>query len=177
MDWSSVEDWSYLVTVVGLPMAIFVWIREQFREQINDEEEIYQQLSDSYADFLKLVLANADLQLRSTRTVKPLSAEQLERKLILFDLLVSLFERSYILVFEDVMDRQRRRMWQSWEDYMREWCRRDDFRAALPELLDGEDPDFAAHILRISDEVAAEPKRDGSSTRLIDALSSGPRAP
>jgi len=96
MDWSSVEDWSYLVTVIGLPLAIFVWILEQVRESKNDEEEIYHLLSESYADFLKQVLENADLQLRSSRTMRPLTDEQRERKLILFDILVALFERSYI---------------------------------------------------------------------------------
>lgn len=167
MDWSSVEDWSYLVTVIGLPLAIFVWILEQVRESKNDEEEIYHLLSESYADFLKQVLENADLQLRLSHTMRPLTDEQRERKLILFDILVALFERSYILVYEDKMDRQQRRMWLSWEDYMREWCRRTDFRTVLPFLLEGEDPDFAAHILRISDEVSIEPTREDSLGRLL----------
>jgi hypothetical protein len=167
MDWSSVEDWSYLVTVIGLPLAIVVWVFEQLRERENDEGEIYHQLSESYAGFLKQVLDNADLQLRSSRTMRPLTDEQRERKLILFDILVALFERSYILVYEERMDRQRRRMWQSWEDYMREWCRRTDFRTVLPFLLEGEDPDFAAHILRIADEVAGEPQREDSLGRLL----------
>ena len=167
MDWSSVEDWSYLVTVIGLPLAIFVWILEQVRESKNDEEEIYHLLSESYADFLKQVLENADLQLRSSHTMRPLTDEQRERKLILFDILVALFERSYILVYEEKMDRQQRRMWLSWEDYMREWCRRTDFRTVLPFLLEGEDPDFAAHILRISDEVSTEPTREDSLGRLL----------
>ena len=168
MDWSSIEDWSYLVTVVGLPMAIFVWVRDQLRERQNEEEEIYQQLSDSYADFLKLVLSNSDLQLRSTRSPMQLTDEQRERKLILFDILISLFERSYILIYEDDMDRQARRMWQSWEDYMREWCKRNDFRTALPQLIEGEDPDFAAHILRISTEVSSDPLfSEESSARLM----------
>lgn len=167
MDWYSIEDWSYLVTVIGFPLAILVWIREQVRESKNDEEEIYHLLSESYADFLKRVLENADLHLRSSRTMRPLTDEQRERKLILFDILVALFERSYILVYEDKMDRQHRRMWQSWEDYMREWCRRTDFRTVLPFLLEGEDPDFAAHILRIADEVSIEPEREDSLGRLL----------
>jgi hypothetical protein len=29
---------------------------------------------------------------------------------------------------------------------MREWCKREDFCAALPNLLEGEDPDFSAYI-------------------------------
>jgi hypothetical protein len=35
---------------------------------------------------------------------------------------------------------------------MREWCRREDFRRALPRLLPGEDPDFAAYIRRLAEE-------------------------
>ena len=167
MDWSSVEDWSYLVTVIAAPLAIIVYIREQLREQTTDEEELYQQLSNSYADFLRLVLANADLQLRSTRIAMPLTDEQRERKLILFDILISLFERAYILVYEDEMDRQTRRMWMSWEDYMREWCKRDDFRLVLPQLLQGEDEDFASHILHISNEVASDPQHEESTARLL----------
>jgi hypothetical protein len=35
---------------------------------------------------------------------------------------------------------------------MHEWCRREDFRAVLPELLQGEDEDFAAYILKVATE-------------------------
>jgi hypothetical protein len=35
---------------------------------------------------------------------------------------------------------------------MREWCRRADFCAMLPQLLEGEDPDFVACITAIARE-------------------------
>ena len=76
-----------------------------------------------------------------------------ERRLLLFDLLISLFERAYLLVYEDDMSRKQARMWQSWEDYMHFWCQREDFRALLPEMLEGEDPDFSRHLLRIATTV------------------------
>ena len=150
------ETWellSYAVTVVGLPFAILVFVWEKRRERANEDEEIYQQLSDEYADFIKLVLAYSDLRLRSRDPVG-LTAEQQERTLLIYDLLISLFERAYLLVYEEEMSKQQRRMWQSWEDYMREWCARPDFRAALPELLKGEDEDFAAHLRRVAEQVA-----------------------
>lgn len=78
--------------------------------------------------------------------------------MVLFEILVSLFERAYILVYEERMDKEELRLWASWEDYMREWCRRRDFREALPALLRGEDPDFAAYIRRL-----AEQESDGLS--------------
>lgn len=145
---------SYVVTVIGLPMAILVFIYEQRRERQNEEEEIYQRLSDEYTKFMRLLMENSDLRLfaRGEAAEHPaeLTAEQQERKWALFNILVALFERAYILVYEERMSPQTRRLWQSWEDYMREWCRRPDFRALLPELLRGEDPEFVATISAIA---------------------------
>jgi hypothetical protein len=149
------EGLSYVVTIVGLPFAIAVYVLDQRRERANEDEEVFLKLSDEYAKFMELVLRNADLQLRSAKVRSDLSEEQRERRLILFELLVSLFERAYVLVYEDDMSRQQRRLWQSWEDYMREWCRREDFRSALPQLVQGEDPDFVRTIERIAREEGA----------------------
>ena len=167
------EFLSYLVTVVGLPFAILVFIFEQRRERQNEEEEIFQRLVDEYNAFLKLVLDNSDLQLlrRGTSEVE-LNPEQKERRYALFSILVSIFERAYMLVYEEAMSRQTSRLWQSWEDYMREWCRRTDFREALPTLLQGEDSDFQAYIRRIAvDESCPPPGKPG------DAPGSGSAAP
>jgi hypothetical protein len=142
---------SYVVTVVGLPLAIVLFIYEQRKERRNEEKELYQRLSDEYTDFLKLCLENADLHLLSPGQAQQMgTSEQQERKFALFGILISLFERAYIIVYEEEMDRQTRRLWQSWEDFIGEWCRREDFRAALPTLLEGEDEDFVRHITRLA---------------------------
>ncbi len=141
----------YTVETFALPFAILVFAVERRKQRQSDEEELYQRLSDEYMNFLKLVLENADLQLIHRKgPQRELSEEQMERKLVLFGILVSIFERSYLLVYEEKMNKQTRRLWSSWVDYMDEWCRKDDFRAALPELLKGEDPDFRAHIEKIA---------------------------
>lgn len=145
---------SYVVTVVALPFAILVFAAEQQKERENEEEEAFQTLSNSYTDFLRLVLDNPDLRLRSEQATPDLSPEQHERMLVLFDILTSLFERAYILLYEDPLPPHRERPWHSWDDYMREWCRREDFRRLLPELLRGEDPEFVAYIERIAREEA-----------------------
>jgi len=152
------ECFSYVVTIVGLPFAILVFLMEQRRERQNEEEEIFQRLVDEYNGFLKLVLDNSDLQLlrRGAKDFE-LNPEQTERRYALFSILVSIFERAYMLVYEPNMSRQTRRLWQSWEDYMREWCRRSDFREALPGLLQGEDEDFQAYIRLIAAGESAIP--------------------
>ena len=144
-----IETWellSYVVTAIGLPLAILVFLYEQKKERDNEEEEVYQLLSDNYQDFLMVALGNPDLRLFSAEQTANLSAEQRERMLIIFNMLISLFERAFLLLYEPNMKSKQLRRWSSWEDYMREWCRRKDFHAMLPELLEGEDPEFVEYI-------------------------------
>ena len=70
------EVLSYLVTIFALPMAILVFLYEQRCERQNEQEELYQRLSDEYISFLKLALANPDLQLlRKSALSQPLTEE------------------------------------------------------------------------------------------------------
>ncbi len=149
----SVEFWetgSYVVTVIGLPLAILVFLYEQRKERENEEEEVYQLLSDNYQDFLKVALENPDLRLFSTSGSPLLNEEQKERLLIIFSMLTSLFERAYLLLYEEDMAPKQARRWNSWEDYIVEWCNKPHFRNLLPKLLIGEDPSFASYIERIA---------------------------
>lgn len=149
------ETWellSYMVTVIGLPLAIYIFIYEQRKERDIDEEEVYQTLSDAYRDFLKLVLENPDLKLRSQDHTPDLTEEQRERMLVIFEMLTSLFERAYLAAYVERMSERQKRRWHSWDDFMREWVRRGDFRLLLPRLLQGEDPDFVEYILRLARE-------------------------
>ena len=150
---TTLETWellSYAVTVVGLPLAISVFIFEQRKERNNEEEEVYQLLSDNYQDFLKIALDHPDLRLFASEETPALSQEQSERMFIIFSMLISLFERAYLLLYEDNMKEKQLRRWRSWEDYMGEWCNRADFRASLPALLRGEDPEFAEYIQKLA---------------------------
>jgi hypothetical protein len=158
MDIGTWELLSYVVTTVGLPLAILVFIYEQKKERDNEDEEVYQLLSDNYQDFLKMALGHPDLRLFTPEETPELSVEQRERMLIIFSMLTSLFERAYLLLYEPKMSSKHQRRWLSWEDYMREWCRRGDYRAMLPVLLEGEDLEFGSYIR----ELAAKESPTGS---------------
>jgi hypothetical protein len=146
---------SYIVTVIALPCAIFVFLYERRKERANDEDEVYQLLSDNYQEFLEIVLGNPDLRLFSTPKTEHLTEEQHERMTIIFSMLISLFERAYLLLYNPPMSADRKRQWASWEDYMMEWCQREDFREMLPGLLPGEDSGFAQYIQGLSTRSSA----------------------
>jgi len=149
------ETWellSYVVTTIGFPLAILVFVYEQKKERDNEDEEVYQLLSDNYEDFLRMALGHPDLRLFSPEQTPELNDEQRERMLIIFNILISLFERAYLVLYEPKMSGRHKRRWLSWEDYMREWCRRGEFRALLPVLLEGEDAEFGAYIRELAEK-------------------------
>jgi len=158
----TLETWellSYVVTVLGLPLAVVVFVYEKHKERAAEEEEVYEALSSSYHDFLKLALDNPDLRLLSESRTVDLNAEQRERMQAIFGLLIALFERAYLILYEPDLSGKEARRWRSWEDFMQEWCKREDFRSAIPELLVGEDPEFAAYFGTLADAAAARNKK------------------
>jgi hypothetical protein len=149
----AIETWellSYVVTVLGLPLAMAVFLYEKRKERVAEEEEVYESLAASYQDFLRLALENPDLRLMSKARTHDLTDVQRERMQAIFGLLIALFERAYLMLYETDLSGKEARRWRSWEDFMQEWCAREDFRAAMPELLHGEDPAFAAYLRKLA---------------------------
>jgi hypothetical protein len=146
MDLETWELLANMVTVIGLPLAIIVFFKQFRRERINDEIMVYESLSDTYQQFLRVALQHSDLHLFSETRTPTLNEEQYDRMMVIFTMLVSLFERAYILIYDENASGVQKRRWNSWNDYMREWCTREDFRLVLDTLLQGEDEDFCRYI-------------------------------
>ncbi len=102
-----------------------------------------------------VALEHPDLGLFADEARPSLTEAQEARQLIIFAMLVSLFERAYLLLYEEAMSPKQARRWNSWEDCIREWHRKPPFRACLPQLLRGEDPGFVQYIERLSAAAAA----------------------
>jgi hypothetical protein len=158
MDW--MQRWelaSYIVTTLGLPLAVGTFVYQQRRERDNEDEEAYQMLSDAYVDFLKIVLSNPDLPLREGGVPPDLTTEQHRRMRIIYQMLISLFERAYLVAWTDESEGLAARRWASWDDYMREWLACDAFRNQLVTLLRGEDPAFARHMMTLAEDGRGHP--------------------
>lgn len=152
------EFWDLLaniVTALGLPFAILVFWLEQRKAREADAQQTWALLTDNYLRFVELALENPDLRMNADEPAPDLTDEQKERAMALFAILLALFERSYINLHTPNMKGRQLRRWRSWEDYMRDWCRRTDFRAALPQLTSGGDPEFVDYLRRIATEEAA----------------------
>ncbi|MRX49541.1 hypothetical protein GI374_03595 [Paracoccus sp. S-4012] len=161
MDWDLA---SRIVISLGLPFSIFVFLYERRKEREADAVEVNEALSAAYTDFLKLVIQNPDLSLSSDRSTPGLNEEQRERMNAIFEILTSIFQRAYLLGFGRNLTGKRGKRWRAWEAYMRQWCRRDDYRARLAALLPIEDPDFARFIRRIAAEEEARAEQPPGPT-------------
>ncbi len=107
------EFWQLLanvVTVFGLPLAIYTFVLEQRKERDNEDEEVYQLLSDAYNRVLAIgALEHPDLKLRTKDATPDLTDEQRERMQVLFEILISLFERAYLTAYSDDMSHAQQR--------------------------------------------------------------------
>ena len=145
---------SFIVTTLALPFAILFFAWEQRKERDNEEEEQYQLLSDAYIDFLGVVLANPDLHLRTNEPswrIQPAGTARAHAGHLRHAHL-PVRARLPGRLQAGLMGETERRRWNSWDDDMREWCRREDFHNALPLLLRGEDPEFQDYIRRVAKE-------------------------
>ncbi len=137
---------SYVATVVGIPLALMTFIYQERKERQNEQEEIYDKLMDHYTGIQEKLFEHPELDMHES-TLQ--NTEDARRQYILYQMVVSLFERSYILLASEE-DPAYQRMWNSWEDYIREWVDRPNFRAALPKLMEGEDKHFVAYMAEVS---------------------------
>lgn len=144
LEW--MEFLSYVATVIGIPMAIFIFAHQEKKERRIEQQEIYDKLMDHYTEIQDKLFEHPELDIHD----KPLpDIEDQRRQYILYEMVVSLFERSFILLYgEDDPDYER--MWNSWEDYIKQWLVHTNFRTQLPKLMEGEDKDFVAYMATLS---------------------------
>lgn len=147
------EFMSYLVTVLGLPLAVAAIWREMRAERANEEkeleqreDEIYVQLSQQYSALLEAALAHPELDVPEAASGEALSPEQRRRQAIYYEMLMALFERAYILLHEDSPTGQSGRRWGSWADFFSYWLKRPDFARYVAANLQGEDPAFVEFV-------------------------------
>lgn len=144
LEW--MELLSYVATVIGIPMAIVIFVYQEKKERQNEQEEIYDKLMGHYTEIQEKLFEHPELDVHD----KPLdNTEDARRQYILYQMVVSLFERSYILLASET-DPAYQRMWNSWVDYIREWLTHKNFRDNLPRLMEGEDKEFVAYMAKLS---------------------------
>lgn len=141
-DW--LEALSYLATLIGIPIAILVFLYEKRKDRLLAEAETYLHANDKYIQYLTLCLEHPQLDAFDLSIDEPNVARTgIEiQKLTLFTILISTLETGFLLYQRHKQSPVRLAQWKGWQDYMVMWASREDFRRAWPALGPQFDADF-----------------------------------
>ena len=156
------DAWNWLITnletvlnftqLIGIPIAILIYINNKRMERRDKDYGTYDSLDDKYIDYLKLCLEYpaldvADIPRRElAASAAVLTPEQRHAELMMFSILLSIMERAY-LMYKDRSYKVREKQWLGWDEYIRTWLERTNFKAALPDLLPGFDGRFVDYLI------------------------------
>jgi hypothetical protein len=164
-EWKKVfELLSYVAIFLGLPTAVFQYRRSKIREQTDREYGTYNALDEKYLDFQKMCFEHPELDIFDIADASPVSLteEQQKQELVAFTMLISVFERSF-LMYHDQSSAVKRAQWTGWDEYIRSYCDRANFRNAWEisgETFDRNFENYVEQILATSILASYKPARE-----------------
>ncbi len=157
----SVNQWlqliAHLVTIAGVPIAICLFYAEKRKERTEREEKTFGELDDKYVEFMQLCLnhPDADMFEREQESQSP-TDEQLNVEHALFGVLISLFERAFVM-FKDQDSHFRVRQWDGWVLFMKSYSPRKSFQRVWNAIGPQFDSEFVVFFNALI-ETPAEPQ-------------------
>jgi hypothetical protein len=130
------EALSYLVVILGIPAGLVRYFVATRREARDREQATYDALDANFVSFHRLCFDNPGLGIDDgTRELgaKPPSPEDEVQRRAAFTILLSLFERAF-LMYSDHSDEVRQQQWKGWDEYFRDYLNNPHFRQAAVAL-------------------------------------------
>ncbi len=119
---------SKIVIILGLPLAFIQYRVTKRREKRDREYGTYNALDEKYLEYQQLCLKYPYLNIFDIPDKNPieLNEEQKKEELILFTMLISIFERAYLL-YTDQKSSIKEKQWLGWDSYIKSFCKRANF--------------------------------------------------
>jgi hypothetical protein len=137
------ELFSYIVTSIGLPFALYSYVVDLKKEEKRKEDEALSHSADRYVAFLELAINYPYLDVFSTPIQEnyKLTPDQLRQEEALLALLIDMFEKAYLLYFDCRMS-VKRNQWVGWERTILSYCFRSNFQREWENIGEQFDTDF-----------------------------------
>lgn len=151
------ETCSYIVVLLGVPVAIYQFVRATQKEAADREYGTYNALDEKYIEFQKICFDHPALNIFdiSDRAPKELSEEEKKQELIAFTVLFSIFERAFLMYHDQDSD-IKARQWTGWNDYILSYCSRKNFRDAWGISGQTFDTKYQEFMLSLMPEIAKD---------------------
>jgi len=147
-----------LCTLISVAIAVALYVQGQAKERdANAREaerargrqvtEAFNALDDKYIDYVKLCLAHPELDVFDTplARTRPASADEQRRESMMFAILLSVLERSY-LMYQNQDDAFKRGQWAGWESYVKSWLGGENFLGEWERTKREFDPAFVTYM-------------------------------
>ncbi|MBI4662990.1 MAG: hypothetical protein HY735_29630 [Verrucomicrobia bacterium] len=159
-----------IIAIISVPVGVAVFIWEKRRERIDREYGTYISLSDKYIEFLGMCFENPELDIFETSLDEqclPLLSKKdprtVQKELILYTIFITMCERAY-LVYREHSSKIKTCQWAGWEEYIKDYCRYPNFRAAWLVLGKQFDTEFVAHVNALMRETESSgPRVEGAA--------------
>ena len=131
---SQLEMLTYIITVLGVPVAIFVYLREQKFQRLEREYGTFDALDEKYIEIQQICLEHPELDVFDTpfKEPKKLSEEQQKQEEAILLIRISIFERAF-LMYQRSQTEGKDTQWQGWNLEIIDWFSRENFRNVWKE--------------------------------------------
>ena len=138
---------TYLITILGLPFALYIYINEQKAQRAEREYGTYDALDDKYIELQQLCIQYPKLDIFDTPFVNPntLTEEEQKQEEALLLIRISIFERAF-LMYQREAAQAKANQWQGWEIDILEWLERKNFKLIWDEQKLYYDKTFVQHF-------------------------------
>ena len=145
----AIQSWldalAAIATFLGIPVAILVFWFERRRQNIERQQLVYLAPNQQYIEYLKLCFEHPDLDIYDLVSPGARTPRDVKREWIAFNILISIMEQAFLL-YRNHPDAENKQ-WAGWQDYMRWWRARRNFRQAWEVGLSSQfDADFVAFM-------------------------------
>ena len=161
---------SYVATVLGIPLGIWVFVSERgkdreslTRERAKDREQreldTFTRITDGYVDYLKQCLEMPAFSYYALGGFggRKLSEEE-TKEYLRFEILICNLELAYYL-YKDQSQAFKKRQWVAWNRYILAWCKVPWFQKHwTPEFATYYDAEFSNHVSELVKQVSSERK-------------------
>lgn len=135
-----------IITILGVPIAIIIYSKEQKLQREEREYGTYDALDDKYIELQQLCLEHPNLDVFDTPFAeqKQLSEEQIKQENTILLIRLSIFERAFLIYQRS--SKGKKDQWHGWDTDMKEWLERENFRSIWDNHNQYYDKTFAEYL-------------------------------
>ena len=138
---------TFIITILGLPAAIFIYLQEQKKQREEREYGTYDALDDKYIEIQQLCLDHSELDVFDSPFDSPvdLSEQQKKQEEAILLIRISIFERAF-LMYQRAPSKSKQDQWEGWAEEIKEWLERKNFKTIWDEHSSYFDKSFAEYF-------------------------------